>query len=574
MVVNRCLSCMESLEPGTVKCPYCGFEQNSYEPPVGCLPANIILDGQYLLGRLLGQGGFGKTYVGYDLKLDIKVAIKEYYPVGYVSRKQGEAKVFWSSAEQMENGSSGKEDFLREARKMAKIDWIPATVRVRNIFYENDTAYIVMDYVEGETMKEWLMRKGPISPRECLDLLSPIMDALEQLHRLGIIHRDISPDNIMLEPNGKARLLDLGAAKQLAYTKTWSINSRLVAKKGFSPPEQYSEQGNIGSWTDVYSLCATFFYAVSGRRVPDSIERMQGDHELHAMMKKLGVPLSLKEVLTEGLQVIAAIRISDMAELKERLSKAILPREPVTPSVPETPAAERVSRENGNEKRGVWGRLFGFLASPGEQHTPPPAPAVTPHSIPQTDRLNSAGNLTNHAGNMSRLVARTVLIANPNAFPTCGDGRGETVTSTIMDSDATVFEEEGMGGFAWLERAGQPDSHTEVTKCRFIMGRQGRGKRYSDGRVEPPADFILFDPEKHISRRQAAILFDGTGFYLENLSTRNTIASGTFLNGIPLEARSGSENPGCCKGYPLKDGDHIGMGAETVIFHTTGGTNR
>mgnify|MGYP002563111660 CR=1 FL=1 len=272
---------MHALAAGETFCSECGRPYGSVETEPFALKPGTILDGKYLVGEMLGQGGFGITYIGFDLLLEQKVAIKEYYPMstGMVSRENS-TTVVWSSAVMQKSGmEKGFDSFLKEARKMAKLGGIPGVVGVKSVFIQNETAYIVMDFIEGETLLKKLQREGPMDYGTCVSLMTPIMQALSEVHKHGIIHRDISPDNIMVQSDGKLILLDLGAAKDLDIQgKDGNVqSSQMVAKHGFSPVEQYGQAGKIGSWTDVYAMAATIYYCCTGVLPPSATDRMIED---------------------------------------------------------------------------------------------------------------------------------------------------------------------------------------------------------------------------------------------------------------------------------------------------------
>ena len=272
---------MHPLAAGETFCSECGRPYGSVETEPFALKPGTILDGKYLVGEMLGQGGFGITYIGFDLLLEQKVAIKEYFPMstGMVSRENS-TTVVWSSAVMQKTGmEKGFDSFLKEARKMAKLGGIPGVVGVKSVFIQNETAYIVMDFIEGETLLKKLQREGPMDYSTCISLMTPIMQALAEVHKHGIIHRDISPDNIMVQSDGKLILLDLGAAKDLDIQgKDGNVqSSQMVAKHGFSPVEQYGQAGKIGPWTDVYAMAATIYYCCTGVLPPSATDRMIED---------------------------------------------------------------------------------------------------------------------------------------------------------------------------------------------------------------------------------------------------------------------------------------------------------
>ena len=281
MEVRRCMKCMHPLAAGETVCPECGRAYGSANAETFALKPGTILEGKYLVGEMLGQGGFGITYIGFDLLLEQKVAIKEYYPMstGMVSR-EGHSTVVWSSAMMGKTGTQkGFDSFLKEARKMAKLGGIPGVVGVKSVFIQNETAYIVMDFIEGETLLKKLQKNGPMDFDSCVKLMTPIMQALAEVHEHGIIHRDISPDNIMVRPDGKLILLDLGAAKDLDIQGNDGgvQSSQMVAKHGFSPIEQYSKSGKVGPWTDIYAMAATIYYCCTGLLPPPATDRTIDD---------------------------------------------------------------------------------------------------------------------------------------------------------------------------------------------------------------------------------------------------------------------------------------------------------
>lgn len=330
METNRCVNCMSEMQHSAGRyCPVCGFDNQNVQQPIYALKLNYILHGRYLIGRVLGQGGFGITYVGLDMVLDLKVAIKEYFPMGMVTRQDMSSTLLWnpSQASQTQR-QSGCDSFLKEARKMAKMDANPTIVRVRDTFLENETAYIVMDFVEGHTLKEELQKNGPMPFPKCMGLLRSMMEGLAKVHQQGIVHRDISPDNIIVQPDGGVKLIDLGTAKDITLSNGQS--SQVVAKKGFSPIEQYVEKGEIGSWTDVYALCATICYCITGKLLPDATERMlmQGGQQDPVLPDYL--PNNVAQALKDGLALKAEDRIRDVGQLLQRLDAQAPSGQPVS----------------------------------------------------------------------------------------------------------------------------------------------------------------------------------------------------------------------------------------------------
>ena len=319
MELNKCLGCMENYQ-GT-PCPHCGYDPNRVKGQEYTLPPQTILAGKYLVGRMLGQGGFGITYIGWDIALERKVAIKEYYPNGLVGRSQtSRVRLVWYSGPLAEQArKDGMDAFLREARKMTKVSAIPRVVQVRDLFYENGTAYIVMDFVEGRTLKKQLEAKGPMTWNQLKPILLPAAQAMEQVHRAGLIHRDLSPDNLMLTPDGDVRILDLGAAKDLK--KGSGVSSMQVAKGGFSPPEQYFQQGSSGPYTDVYALAATAYYALTGKVPVPAIDRMNKDSLRWDLPELAGAPENVVHALRKAMSLRSQDRPQTMGEFAALLTQ-------------------------------------------------------------------------------------------------------------------------------------------------------------------------------------------------------------------------------------------------------------
>ncbi len=340
MEVRRCMKCMHDLSGGIAYCPECGRAYGSVHAEPFALKPGTILNGKYLMGEMLGQGGFGITYIGLDLLLQQKVAIKEYFPTctGMVSR-ENRSTVVWSSAMVGKTGTQrGFDSFLKEARKMAKLGGIPNVVGVKSVFTQNETAYIVMDFIEGETLQQKMQKNGPMDFDSCIRLMTPIMQSLAEVHKHGIIHRDISPDNIMVQPDGKPVLLDLGAAKDLDIQgKDGSIQTtQMVAKQGFSPIEQYRKNASVGPWTDVYSMAATIYYCCTGTLPPTSVDRIVED----TLTCKPRLTKEQFDVLAAGMSILPQKRPQDMAALLQivtRLQKGGK-AEPVKPAPQAEPA--------------------------------------------------------------------------------------------------------------------------------------------------------------------------------------------------------------------------------------------
>ena len=318
MKVDLCMGCMGSYRGSP--CPTCGYDAAKEKQQEYALPLRTILAGKYLVGRVLGQGGFGITYIGWDIALERKVAIKEYYPNGLVGRSQENGtQILWYTGSQAEKArKEGMDAFLREARKMTKVGDISRVVQVRDLFYENGTAYIVMDFVEGVTLKKQIEQQGCMDWNQLKPLLLTVAQTMEQVHNAGLIHRDLSPDNLMRTPDGDIRILDLGAAKDLKNNS--GVSSMQVAKGGFSPPEQYFRQGASGPYTDVYALAATAYYVLTGKVPVPAIDRMNQDSLRWDLPELKNVPAGVIQALRKAMSLNRQERQQTMGAFAAQLS--------------------------------------------------------------------------------------------------------------------------------------------------------------------------------------------------------------------------------------------------------------
>ena len=243
MDLNRlCPGCMSELTDAQNQsiCPYCGYRfDTEQEEPAHRLKPHTELNGKYVIGKVLGEGGFGITYLGYDLTLEMKIAIKEYYPAGYVTREvQNGNTVTTFTGEKKEFYLNGKEKFIHEARTLAKFSMLPGIVSVRDYFEANNTSYIIMEYLDGDTLKSYLRKCGGRMPlATVMEMMQPVIRSLEEVHKQGLIHRDISPDNIMILKNGSMKLLDFGAARAVSGPQADQSLS-VMLKPGYAPEEQ------------------------------------------------------------------------------------------------------------------------------------------------------------------------------------------------------------------------------------------------------------------------------------------------------------------------------------------------
>lgn len=328
MNINEvCMKCMNGKLNEDRKCSNCGFTDSIDKEGSLHLPTRSILKGKYLIGTVIGEGGFGITYIGFDLDLEIRVAIKEFCPKQYVGREAKDGLTLYPYNEKdAEFFEEEKQKFINEARRLAKFRNEGGVVSVLDYFIENGTAYIVMDYIDGITLKKYLKTLHDttgdyMNIDNVLKLFKPIMKTLDKIHKSNIIHRDISPDNIMLSENfSKIYLIDFGTARNIEDGHTLSEYS----KSFYTPIEQLSNKMKQGPWTDVYALCATIYICITGRTLPESVSRLVEDDFISPI--KLGIDISsqIESVLIKGLEVKPENRIQSVEELMNLLYEPIL----------------------------------------------------------------------------------------------------------------------------------------------------------------------------------------------------------------------------------------------------------
>ena len=288
------------------------------EENLHCLRKGTRLIGRYIIEGVLGQGGFGITYLGIDELHEKKVAIKEFFPQGIVTRNiEYQDTVTVTFVGEKDNYEKGKERFLKEARTMAKFSKDEGIVKALDFFGINNTAYIVMEYLEGITLKQYLRENQRIAPEDLIELLVPLIESLDEIHSQGMIHRDISPDNIMVLPDGRIKLMDFGAARD--YTEFGEKSLSIVLKPGYAPPEQYQTHGIQGPWTDIYALCATMYKCITGENPPDAIERVMDDHLKKISEFGIVIPPQEEAAIIKGMSVSAKDRYQNIKDFCEDL---------------------------------------------------------------------------------------------------------------------------------------------------------------------------------------------------------------------------------------------------------------
>lgn len=325
-----CFGCFEQYDDSFDICPHCGYAEGTEPELATYMRPGAILNERYVIGRALGHGGFSVTYLAWDALLLHKVAIKEYLPSEYATRRPGESRLTIFSGKEGEYFQFGKEKFLDEAKRLSAFQNEDGIVHVYDCFSANETAYLVMEYLDGITLSEYLKKEaavspqGRIAPEKAIALLTPVMLSLQRVHDSGMIHRDIAPDNIMILKDGGVRLIDFGAARHAVHDCGKSMT--VIIKDGYSPEEQYNSHSVQGPAADVYALSATLYQMVTGITPPGAIER--GEYLQKHKRDMLPPPSKFNKAVTKtqdtailnGMALHTQDRTQSVAELYEELT--------------------------------------------------------------------------------------------------------------------------------------------------------------------------------------------------------------------------------------------------------------
>ena len=325
-----CFGCFEQYDDSFDICPHCGYAEGTEPELATYMRPGAILNERYVIGRALGHGGFSVTYLAWDALLLHKVAIKEYLPSEYATRRPGESRLTIFSGKEGEYFQFGKEKFLDEAKRLSAFQNEDGIVHVYDCFSANETAYLVMEYLDGITLSEYLKKEsavspqGRIAPEKAIAMLTPIMLSLQRVHDSGMIHRDIAPDNIMVLKDGGVRLIDFGAARHAVHDCGKSMT--VIIKDGYSPEEQYNSHSVQGPAADVYALSATLYQMITGITPPGAIER--GEYLQKHKRDMLPPPSKFNKAVTKtqdtailnGMALHTQDRTQSVAELYEELT--------------------------------------------------------------------------------------------------------------------------------------------------------------------------------------------------------------------------------------------------------------
>ena len=379
-----CLTCNAENTPGVGVCGTCGAALDGGLSVRGAtLPIGTQLrGGLYSVGRVLGRGGFGITYLGADLRLHRPVAVKEFFPAGSL-RRGADVRPEAGAADEF---AAARAKFRDEAALLARFRH-PGIVGVYDCFEEHGTAYMVMEFLRGRPLGVLLEERGVLPEREAVEHIRRAGEPLGVVHRAGLLHRDIKPDNLMLQDGGRVVLIDFGTARAFAG----GMASRMTAMvtHGYAPLEQYAPEARFGPYSDVYALAATLYHLITGQMPPPVLSRAGGVELKPPHRLNPDISRSVSEAIIWGLEMRVDRRPQTVRAFTEALRPAQgRPRPPAPPPVPAPPAAPPVP-------------------VPPVEPTParPPMPRPMP-AVPRGCAATALGGIAALAGLLSALVVR------------------------------------------------------------------------------------------------------------------------------------------------------------------------
>ena len=524
---SLCYNCFREIPEQEGACPYCGFDLKENEKMYpGALRAGTVLKGRYLLGRVLGQGGFGITYLAWDESLKARVAVKEYMP-GELATRLEHRQVVVRTAARQEEFAYGQERFKEEARILAKFMGQPNIAGVTDYFDENGTSYFVMDYIEGISFKTYIAQAGGrVSPEEALDVMIPVLRALTAVHGEGLIHRDVTPDNIYITKDGNVKLLDFGSARYSLGDKSKSLD--VILKVGYAPKEQYIRRGRQGPYTDMYSCAACLYAAITGYLPPESLERL--DHDTLVPPSEAGaeIPLYLERAILKGLAVQPEDRFQTAGEFLEALESQKVVE--FTGSDREETLQKQQVRSQEKRKKGRLAAAvcgIGALAlaavlflGTGQSGTPDSAPASEPAGDVQGTNVPTQETLSpQESRRMEEAAAPKVTI--------CGESYSTALRELRLEE--AEFEEadyEAISQMTGLERLEIVDS--PISQLDFLKNLTNLKRLHIRGSREPAGTF------SDLSALAGLTNLEDLYLYLDGVSDLNGLSGMSGLKSLVL----------------------------------------
>ena len=325
--MKLCMGCMNEIEDHLSTCPYCGFNETTLRQESYYLDPGTIIGGKYIVGRVLSYGGHTVSYMGMDAEMNRKVIVKEYLPSDFSTRSEGEKDVTIYSGDGQEQFEQGLTNFLNEANRIQQLQNAKGIAKVYDCLAENETGYVISEYVEGRTLKEILDGGKRYSAEEAADFIRQILAGLADVHRMDIVHCDISPETIMVTDSGEIKLTDFGATRYVTTANSKSLS--IILKRGYAPEEQYRSKGARGPWTDVYALGAVMYLMITGEVPQESVERALSDDLKEPSKMGIDIPKNIENAMMNALNVYQQDRTQSAEAFLQELNSSEVKRRKV-----------------------------------------------------------------------------------------------------------------------------------------------------------------------------------------------------------------------------------------------------
>lgn len=342
--MKLCMGCMNQIEEHLSTCPYCGFNETTLRQESYYLDPGTIVGGKYIVGKVMSYGGHTVSYLGLDAEVNRKVIVKEYLPSDFSTRSEGEKEVTIYSGDGQEQFEQGLTNFLNEANRIEQLQNPEGIARIYDCVVENETGYVISEYVEGHTLKEILDSGKKYSVKEARAFIKNILKGLSKVHHMNIVHCDISPETIMVTNSGEIKLLDFGATRYVTTANSKSLS--IILKRGYAPEEQYRSRGVRGPWTDVYALAAVMYRMITGIVPPESVERVLIDELKEPSKLGVSIPENIENALMNALNVYQEERTPSAEIFLKELNSQIVKRIKVK------------KRKNKTGKFPIWAKCF------------------------------------------------------------------------------------------------------------------------------------------------------------------------------------------------------------------------
>lgn len=318
MANYRCMGCMKEFDDNLKKCPHCSYIVGTLPAEPYFLAPETVLDGRYIVGKILGSSALTITYLAWDCLEDCKIVIKEYFPKNFSSRMPGQTEINTYDGEKAKQFESGLRAFITENTRLSELpENLEGVARTKSVFIENSTAYTVIEYLDGVSFAK-VVSDNKIPWHDVVEIMKPVLISMDSVHKSGLIHYNISPDNIIMTRDKKVKLLSFGSAKLEAVGNIKNLD--LITKPGFSPVELYGDEPTGNAAVDVYSIAAIMYYAITGVIPKASIERASGDTLKTPKELGIAIPANVENALMNALNVNAQNRTPDCATFMNELN--------------------------------------------------------------------------------------------------------------------------------------------------------------------------------------------------------------------------------------------------------------